>query len=385
MKILTFTLTFLFLGTVLFGQNKKNQLFIPLNDFTGTFENKYNNWEYKSGADSVIFYADSLKENPSQKYEFKYEENKLIAEYYEYEKLKGWEYSEKFEFFMDNTQPDLKYESFFHRSDIRIVDGNEYSYHPSIGDSVALHYTWDTIAQEWRLKLKHVHHISEQGVNLKSNVYIWNDTIKTWTLTAEISQDVLSTNPDTIKLVMSFPGSSVEFGYTYIFVWNDLEQIIKFTNQKEYYKTVDSLIYKENGQKEQVYFLAPGSDYYDYIEEYQYDEYDRLTKVKYFYKSSPEETSLIFSHMKIYYYPEYQSSTEVYNNNKTLYRLYPNPVYNNLNIANYKGKITITNLSGKVIIKRNIELNETIDISNIPDGFYLIVLGNNLIESFCKL
>ncbi len=67
-------------------------------------------------------------------------------------------------------------------------------------------------------------------------------------------------------------------------------------------------------------------------------------------------------------------------NNLTNFKIYPNPVENNLFIS--KEKITIQNIivystSGKLVIKQSKPQNNTIDVSILPKGMYFIEINSD--------
>lgn len=52
--------------------------------------------------------------------------------------------------------------------------------------------------------------------------------------------------------------------------------------------------------------------------------------------------------------------------------LFPNPAKNHIKISNYDGLISIYNTTGEILASKNINNNESIDISNLEKGIYLI-------------
>lgn len=83
---------------------------------------------------------------------------------------------------------------------------------------------------------------------------------------------------------------------------------------------------------------------------------------------------------------------EMFSNNQ--FKLYPNPAHNSLSIANVsssiiKGEICIADVSGRNLYEnKNFRLDETISVSNLKPGFYLLSLhtGNEILRaSFLKL
>jgi len=79
------------------------------------------------------------------------------------------------------------------------------------------------------------------------------------------------------------------------------------------------------------------------------------------------------------------NTTSVDNTEVQHFNIYPNPVNNELKIANFNGvgNYEITDLSGKQIVNGNWQNGQSIDVSNLVSGIYFIKIGNQ-IEKFVK-
>ena len=63
-------------------------------------------------------------------------------------------------------------------------------------------------------------------------------------------------------------------------------------------------------------------------------------------------------------------------NNTIDFNVYPNPAQNEMNIGNVQGLVSVADMSGKVLLMQ-IANNETIDISALSSGTYLVSIDHN--------
>jgi len=72
-------------------------------------------------------------------------------------------------------------------------------------------------------------------------------------------------------------------------------------------------------------------------------------------------------------------TTAIYKVNNQGVRIYPNPIIDNFSIAGLEGDIDLilTDLNGKVLMDKQVSMNENVFVSNLPKGIYLIQLINN--------
>ena len=71
------------------------------------------------------------------------------------------------------------------------------------------------------------------------------------------------------------------------------------------------------------------------------------------------------------------SSELKFNSNANVFTVYPNPAKNILHVqTNSSGSFSLINQSGKVLLTKNINGNETIDVSKIAAGLYYLKNNN---------
>jgi len=63
-------------------------------------------------------------------------------------------------------------------------------------------------------------------------------------------------------------------------------------------------------------------------------------------------------------------------NNDIDFKVYPNPAQNEMNVGNVQGLVSVADMSGKVLLMQKAN-NETIDISALSSGTYLVSIDHN--------
>lgn len=64
--------------------------------------------------------------------------------------------------------------------------------------------------------------------------------------------------------------------------------------------------------------------------------------------------------------------------NENTINIYPNPAKNQINIPNYSGKVEAFNTLGQLIKSTTIKIGEPVDISDLPQGMFIIKLKNGV-------
>ncbi|WP_185152750.1 T9SS type A sorting domain-containing protein [Fulvivirga aurantia] len=72
--------------------------------------------------------------------------------------------------------------------------------------------------------------------------------------------------------------------------------------------------------------------------------------------------------------PEPETITDIPEVNEKVIRIYPNPTKGTLRIANYTGPFEILSMDGRLMIREELNEGNTVDISNLPTGLYLVKL-----------
>lgn len=83
-------------------------------------------------------------------------------------------------------------------------------------------------------------------------------------------------------------------------------------------------------------------------------------------------------------FTELPSTTAIANVSAASINIFPNPVGDQLNIADYNGAYMVFDVNGKLVASGNVANNSTINTSSWPAGLYIVKLDNQVIKSIIK-
>ncbi len=89
----------------------------------------------------------------------------------------------------------------------------------------------------------------------------------------------------------------------------------------------------------------------------------------------------LYATLSAVFYPNIITAVNNINDNVKL-SLFPNPMQNQLNIAGIEGKATVSvfSIGGKLLLSSNIVNNQSVDVSSLTKGSYLITVSSNDIK-----
>lgn len=322
--------------------------------------------------DSIIFYTDSLENIATYSFTNVYAENKITSTRRYFDNSQ-WINDLKMDYFLDNSIQELKFEPILGGSSGN-SNGYEFTYESSIGDSTSIAYYWNEQDEEWIEHSKTKHHVSELGIDTLAITYIWDSISGDWELNNIVRQNYIQSAFDTIHFTM-FSANELDtlLNYSFVYSFNEnsyIDLILRYSNG---YLQKDSLIYNDNGFL--TFEFKGDEEKYDYLYEHRYDQKNRKIST-FFWDKQSGQVDWEFDGTIYFYYPIDQTST----NSLISYQIaiYPNPASDYIIIPDYRGTVTISNLTGQVIKKVFVNENDIVDIKQLNKGVYLIVLDNGL-------
>lgn len=388
MKNLTITIICtLFLGFSLFGQrNISDKAFnqvemygiLNASNFKSTVD------YYSSRPDSVIRYYDSLETSICEIEYFNYEESKVVYTSESYIKsIDSIINYEKIEYYLDNTIPALKYDPYFHYFNYGSGDPvYNCIYYPSVGDTTAVYYKWDTTLLDWINKVKIVRTLNNQGVNELSNTYQWDTITLDWVFNSKAEQIVHSQSPDTLELRIT-PPDTVNYIWEldYIFHYNSSNQLVKQEKLGDHLPELDTFIYDEKGRL--IEFTTEWDDFFFDKFYYFYDDTDRLHHIHNYYKDLAEDEYEYYD-TKFFYYsnnPSANNNLEIESNSVSLF---PNPTNDYIQLKNYNGRLQLIDLAGVSLMDINYNAGNQINVGELSSGLYFAKTTDGKLHPFIK-
>ena len=98
--------------------------------------------------------------------------------------------------------------------------------------------------------------------------------------------------------------------------------------------------------------------------------------------------SISYSQNQVNYFENLLETLSITNEELSSFKLYPNPVKNRLNFSPTgfgKTKITITDVTGKIVLNDKIYLNQGLDVSNLNHGVYILTVNGQSNFRFIKM
>ena len=388
MKKLKLIILFTAVPIAIFGQTRK-ELFenpeMPLHQILSGSHLKSANEYYATRPDSIIQYFDSLKTEVGQIGKFLYDGNKVT---YTFQQLKTknsrLRKPYKIEYYMDESIPDIMYAPYVDGTRYFIEGAFSYMSQPSVGDSMAVYYTWDSVKTDWQKMFKFNHSVNSKGINDYSVNYKWDTTNNTWVYNSRSELTVLHHSPDSVKYALIFPDSSGREPSlrNYVFWLNKNNQIKRYEQIYSIAKSVDSLAYDHKNRLIEKYrwwdIFADTS-----LDRYTYDEYNRVSHIDYLSKEEGGQNYMLLSR-DVYYYSTVPVNRLSRVKQKGEVVLYPNPARNYFRIKGYEGKIRITNASGQEVISKSVPTDTPVEINFLQKGFYILHLEDGRTKSFLK-
>ena len=388
MKKLKLIVLFTAVQIAIFGQTRK-ELFenpeMPLHQILSGSHLKSANEYYATRPDSIILYSDSLETEVRRKEKFLYEGNKVT---YTYQQLKTYanrlREPYKIEYYIDESMPDIMYTPYVKGTGLIINNVLAYKEQASVGDSMAVYYSWDSVKMDWQKMFKFNHTVNNKGVNESTVSYKWDTSNNQWIYNCRSEMTVSHNSPDSVKYALIFPDSS---GHepdvrNYVFWMNENNQIKRREQIHSRFTSVDSLVYDHKNRLIEKYrwwdiFADTSSD------RYTYDEYNRISHIDYLRKEEGEQNySLRFR--GIYYYSSIPINGLSRIKRKGEVILYPNPANNYFRVKDYEGRIRITNATGQEVINKSVPTDTPVEINFLQKGFYILHLEDGRTKSFVK-
>lgn len=382
--------TLIISGTLMFnafGQSDTYTIYTSLlSDYVNAIKSPFKTKSvdvFKLKADSIVYYNDSLENAPVGSFVFSYLDTEIsIVKRFYNEETGKMDNDSKHVFFLDNTLPVLEYEPAFESSS-GSKNSYEYYFSYSIGDTLNLRYTWDTLTNNWVTLAKTRHFVSDAGIDTLAQTYTWDSENKSWTLNNVTKQHFKKGENDSIYFTMYFPNIVDKIrDLIYVYHYNEKNQLVMKDEYNEGYLEIDSFIYNSNGDL--VFENQRNYTGYNYAYDNRYDENRRKTSI-YNWVKETNQSEYVFDGSYFLYYPITDTISQPDTNttqpviNSTdkeseLYRVFPTPAYNSITISNYQGQVKIINLSGQVLIEKTVDFEEPIFVGELLKGIYLVGL-----------